>query len=77
MNIADTDYSVKIPNRVWHNNGYKIVTALAQELGRENYSIVYRKNKKGEVIVGKPVTVVFTDKEHFVWFRLTVDLNKF
>ena len=76
MNIAGTDYRVEISSKLWQAQGYRLVKSLVESIGRENYRILYRKNEKGKVVVGKPVTIVFTNKTYFVQFRLSIDLNK-
>lgn len=76
MNVAGTDYRVKIPNKLWQAQGYRLVSSLSETIGRENYHIIYRKNEKGKVVLGKPVTIVFASHEYYVQFRLSIDLNK-
>jgi hypothetical protein len=68
---ADTAYRVEIPNKLWMQRGYTMVNNLAESIGREHYKLQFRKNKKGQVVAGKPVTVVFTNQEHYVWFRMS------
>ena len=76
MNVAGTDYRVVIPNKLWQSRGYRLVSSLSETIGRENYHIIYRKDEKGKVVLGKPVTIVFASHGYYVQFRLSIDLNK-
>ena len=76
-NSADTGYSVKIPNKLWMARGYEMINNLVDSVGREHYTLQFYKDKKGKVVAGKPVSVVFTDREHYVWFRMSFDLTRF
>lgn len=71
ISSADTDYRVEIPNKLWMSQGYTMVNNLVESVGRENYTLKFRKNEKGRVVAGKPITVVFTNQEHYVWFRMS------
>jgi hypothetical protein len=68
---ADTTYRVEIPNKLWMQRGYTMINNLAESIGRENYTLQFRKNKKNQVVPGRPVTIVFTNQEHYVWFRMS------
>lgn len=76
MNVASTDYHVKISSKLWQTQGYRLVSRLAETIGRENYRILYKKDEKGKVVLGKPVTIVFASHGYYVQFRLSIDLNK-
>ena len=71
ISSADTDYRVEIPNKLWMSQGYTMVNNLVESVGRENYTLKFRKNEKGRVVAGNPITVVFTNQEHYVWFRMS------
>lgn len=69
---ADTKYTVKIPNKLWMAHGYELINNLANSVGREHYTVQFYKDKKGKIVVGKPVSVVFTDQAHYLWFRMSI-----
>ncbi len=75
MSSADTAYQLKISNKLWMTQGYTIVRSITEAIGSGQFKIVFQKNEKGRVKHGKPVIIVFNNREDYVQFRLTIDLN--
>lgn len=75
MNSADTPYQLKIPNKLWMAHGYTILRTISAAVSKDQFKVVFQKNTKGKLRHGKPVIIVFNNREDYVQFRLTIDLN--